>query len=213
MISDQSGDPATCRFPDERTASELGRVKSTLASVKDGAEIELNTLLAALTDAERNCVASQNTQDKTASELRERLFLEKVISELSAAHARCEETESQLRESRTALEHMKLDLVKAREASPSPLPKESHSIATPKLPGINGIPGSGEVEEESGQSLPSLTDVTAKPPTWPRKTTFLSDPMEASRQPVTPPVHPDSHAQRLRSTAAVRRFLATKTNK
>ena len=196
----------------ERTASELGRVKSTLASVKDGAEIELNTVLAALTDAERNCVASQNTQDNTASELRERLFLEKVISELSAAHARCEETESQLRESRTALEHMKLDLVKAREASPSPLPKEFHSIATPKLSGINGIPESGEGEEQSGQSLPSLTDVTAKPPTWPRKTTFLSDPMEASRQSVTP-VHPDSHAQRLRSTAAVRRFLAKKTNK
>ena len=58
-----------------RTASELGRVKSTLASVKDGAEIELNMVLATLTNAERNCVASQNTQDNMASEPREHLFL------------------------------------------------------------------------------------------------------------------------------------------
>ena len=197
----------------ERTASELGRVKSTLASVKDGAEIELNTVLAALTDAERNSVASQNTQDNMASELRERLFLEKVISELSAAHSRCAETVSQLRESRSALEHMKLELVKAREASPSPLPRESlRSIATPKLPRINDIPEGDEGEEESGQSLPSLTDVTAKGPTQPSKAPFFSDLMEASRQPFTP-VHLDSHAQRLRSTAAVRAFLAKKTIK
>ncbi|EDR00727.1 uncharacterized protein LACBIDRAFT_313185 [Laccaria bicolor S238N-H82] len=194
----------------ERTATELGKVRSTLASVKNGAEIELNTVRAALADAEINPIASQNTQDNTASELRERVFLEKVISELSAAHTRCEETESQLRESRNALECKKLELVR----SPSPLPKESpRSIATPKLPAINVIPEDDEGGEQSAQSPPSLTDVTAKRPPRPRKTTFLTDLVEPSRQPATPPVHLDSRAQRLRSTAPVLLFLANKTNK
>ena len=196
----------------ERTASELGRVKSTLASVKDGAEIELNTVLAALTDAERNFVASQDTRDNTASELRERLFLEKVLSELSVAHTKCEETESHLRESRSSLGRMELELVKAKEALPSPLPwKFPHAIATPKLPRLNGISEGGEGERKSAQSSPSFTDKTAKRPPQHRRT-FVYDLVEASRQqPITPPpVHPDS---RLRSTAPVFLFLTKKTTK
>jgi hypothetical protein len=208
----------------ERTVSELDKVKSTLASVKEGAELaattqaktlsELNTVRAALADAERNLVASQNTQDNTASELREaHLFSEKARSELSAAHKTCEETETQLRESRSALERMKLELVKAREASPFPSPWESpHSHATPKLPGINGIPEGGEGQEESP---PSLTDMiasltTARSPRPRRKTElrpqspFRPDLMEASRQQSrTPPVHLDSRAQWRRSTTPV----------
>lgn len=66
----------------ERIASELDEVNSTLASVMDGAEIELKTVRAALAEAERNFVASQNAHDNTA------LILQRVRSELSAAKAR-----------------------------------------------------------------------------------------------------------------------------
>ena len=208
---------------------KLEKLKSTLANVKDGAEIaatthaktlsELNAVRAALADAERNFVASQNTQENTASELREaRLSLEKMRSELSAAHGKCEETESQLRGSRSALERMKLELVKAKEASPSPSPWESRSNATPKLPGMNGIPEGGEGEEESVQSPPSLMNraasLTTERPPWPRRRNgllsqllFHSDIMDAScQQPVTSgatPVHPDSRAQRRRFYALI----------
>jgi myosin heavy subunit len=174
----------------ERTASELDKVKSRaeIAVTTQAKTLsELNTVRAALAEAERNFVASQNAQDNTASELTE------VRSELSAAHKRCEETESQLRESRSALESMKLELAKAREASPSPSPRESpHSNATPKVPGIR----------EGGEG--------AKHPPRPRRN-YFPDLMDPSRQqPVTfptPPVHPDS---KLRSTAPVHLYLAKK---
>ena len=72
-----------------RTASELDEVKSTLASVMDEAEIAattqaktLDTVRAALAEAERNFVAAQNAHDKTAEELK------KVRSDLSAAKTR-----------------------------------------------------------------------------------------------------------------------------
>jgi len=186
----------------ERTASELDKVKSRAeiaATTQAKTLSELNTVRAALADAERNFVVSQNTQDNTASELREaRLFLE-VRSESTAAHKRCEETETQLRDSRSALESMKLELVKAREVSPSPSPWESpRSNVSPKLPRINGIPEGSEGAKRSPRP----------------KRTFLSDLMDIShQQPVTsrtPPVHPDSRAQRLRSTAPVLLFLANK---
>ena len=114
----------------ERTVSELDKVKSTLASVKYGVEIgattevktqsELNMVCAALADAERNFVASQNTQDNMmASERREaRLFLEKVSLELGAAHKRCEETELQLGESCNACAQ--------RHRSDAPIPSLPH---------------------------------------------------------------------------------------
>ena len=72
-----------------RIASELDDVKSTLASVMDEAERAattqaktLDTVRAALAEAERNFVAAQNAHDKTAEELK------KVRSELSAAKTR-----------------------------------------------------------------------------------------------------------------------------
>ena len=72
-----------------RIASELDDVKSTLSSVMDEAEIAattqaktLDTVRAALAEAEKNFVAAQNAHDKTAEELK------KVRSELSAAKKR-----------------------------------------------------------------------------------------------------------------------------
>ena len=57
-------------------------------------------------------------------------------------------------------------LVKAREVSPSPSPCESpRPDATPKLPGINGIPEGVKGQEESAQSPPSLLTMIASLPT------------------------------------------------